>query len=153
MASGRPLGFLFQLPAAQRLYGAGGPYRAQGGQAAGARGGKAYRLDQVEASKRAYMELLGFVSHDLKNPLASIISEGKVLEGGYLGPMNDTRGKIVSRWCGKPSFCWSWSESTWIWPAWSKRTSSPPQERRRLIGAGDSPGSGDHPTSAGRKRA
>lgn len=65
---------------------------------------KAFRMGQVESSKRAYMELLGFVSHELKNPLASIISEGKVLEGGYLGPMNETRRKIVAKMVRKAEF-------------------------------------------------
>ena len=102
---GRPLGFLFfssrrpnaysqrevllELKVAQRL---------------GRAVERAYRMGQVESSKRAYMELLGFVSHELKNPLASIISEGKVLEGGYLGPMNDTRRKMVAKMVRKAEF-------------------------------------------------
>ena len=105
VAGGRPLGFFFfssrqpnayterevllELKVAQRL---------------GRAVEKAYRMDQVEASKRAYLELLAFVSHELKNPLASIISEGKVLEEGYLGPMNETRRKIVSKMVRKAEF-------------------------------------------------
>ncbi len=65
---------------------------------------KAFRMGQLESSKRAYLELLGFASHELKNPLSSIISEGKVLLGGYLGPVEERQGKLVGKMVRKAEF-------------------------------------------------
>jgi len=48
---------------------------------------KAWRIEQLQATTRAYTEMLGFVAHELKSPLASIITEGNVLSGGYLGDL------------------------------------------------------------------
>ena len=48
---------------------------------------KAYRIGQLEEANRSYIELLGFVSHELKSPLASLISSGKLLTEGYLGEL------------------------------------------------------------------
>lgn len=65
---------------------------------------KAYRVGEAESSKRAYMELLGFASHELKNPLSSIISEGKVLTGGYLGPLQEPQERLVGKMVRKAEF-------------------------------------------------
>lgn len=62
---------------------------------------KAWRIEQLEATTRAYTEMLGFVAHELKSPLASMISEGRVLLGGYLGEIPPSQashlGKIVRK--------------------------------------------------------
>lgn len=46
---------------------------------------KAYRIEQLENANRAYMEMLGFVAHELKNPVASMITNAQLLTDGYLG--------------------------------------------------------------------
>ncbi|HNX30883.1 MAG TPA: GAF domain-containing sensor histidine kinase [Holophaga sp.] len=48
---------------------------------------KAWRIEQLTAANQAYTEVLGFVSHELKNPVASMITDARVLSQGYLGPM------------------------------------------------------------------
>jgi signal transduction histidine kinase len=48
---------------------------------------KAWRIEQLQAANQAYAEMLGFVSHELKNPVASMITDARVLTGGYLGPL------------------------------------------------------------------
>lgn len=50
---------------------------------------KAYRIEQLAEANRAYDEMLGFVSHELKSPVASIIMDAEVLSGGYLGELSD----------------------------------------------------------------
>jgi signal transduction histidine kinase len=49
---------------------------------------KAWRIEQLSAANQAYTEMLGFVSHELKNPVASMITDARVLSQGYLGPMD-----------------------------------------------------------------
>jgi signal transduction histidine kinase len=48
---------------------------------------KASRIEQLAQANKAYFEMLGFVSHELKSPLASIMADVSVLDGGYLGEM------------------------------------------------------------------
>ena len=56
---------------------------------------KARRIEQLEEANRAYNEVLGFVSHELKSPLTSLIMDAETLLGDYLGPLApDQRGKI-----------------------------------------------------------
>ena len=49
---------------------------------------KAYRIEQLEAANRAYFEVLGFVSHELKSPLSSITMDARLLVQGYAGELN-----------------------------------------------------------------
>lgn len=58
---------------------------------------KAYRINQLEESINSYMEMLGFVTHELKSPLASIITIARTLSKGYFGEMNPEHVKIVER--------------------------------------------------------
>jgi len=46
---------------------------------------KAWRIEQLEAANRAYTEMLGFVSHELKSPIASMVMTADLLQGGTLG--------------------------------------------------------------------
>lgn len=48
---------------------------------------KAWRIEQLQAANQAFSEMLGFVSHELKNPVASMITDARVLSLGYLGPL------------------------------------------------------------------
>ncbi len=49
---------------------------------------KALRIEELTAANQAYTEMLGFVSHELKNPVASMITDARVLSQGYLGDMD-----------------------------------------------------------------
>lgn len=93
---GRPLGFLFRSSRYPGAYGEREVFlhrqmAARLGQAVE----KAWRIQVLQATTRAYTEMLGFVAHELKSPLASIISEGRVLEQGYLGDLTDPQAKHV----------------------------------------------------------
>ncbi len=50
---------------------------------------KAWRIEQLLAANQAYNEVLAFVSHELKNPVASMITDARVLAQGYLGALED----------------------------------------------------------------
>ncbi|NJN64076.1 MAG: HAMP domain-containing histidine kinase [Acidobacteria bacterium] len=51
----------------------------------------AYRLEQVAEANRAYAETIGFVSHELKAPIASMLADTDVLLAGYAGPIADSQ--------------------------------------------------------------
>ena len=65
---------------------------------------KTYRIEQLEASKRAYLEMLGFVSHELKNPLASLITQGRLLKEGYLGELGEKQADMVGKMVRKAEY-------------------------------------------------
>ncbi len=48
---------------------------------------KAYRIEQLDAANRAYFEMLGFVTHEFKSPVASMIMDAQLLSEGYLGDL------------------------------------------------------------------
>jgi len=58
---------------------------------------KAYRIEQLAAANRAYLEMLGFVSHELKGPLAGIVMEGHLLADGYVGDLTAAQRERVAR--------------------------------------------------------
>lgn len=58
---------------------------------------KAYRIEQLEAANTAYTEMLGFVSHELKAPIASLVSNAELVAGGYLGELNDRQRERLER--------------------------------------------------------
>ncbi len=58
---------------------------------------KAWRIEQLTEANRVYTEMLGFVSHELKSPLASLLTDAQLLTDGYLGKLDEKqRDKIVS---------------------------------------------------------
>jgi len=58
---------------------------------------KAYRIEQLSAAMGAYMEMLGFVTHELKSPLSSIIQLGRSLADGYFGAMEPKHRDMLER--------------------------------------------------------
>ena len=62
---------------------------------------KAWRIEQLAAANRSYMEMLGFVTHELKSPVASIVLDGRVLADGYRGELQPQQkmavGKIIHK--------------------------------------------------------
>ncbi|MHC4563754.1 MAG: sensor histidine kinase [Planctomycetota bacterium] len=58
---------------------------------------KAYRIERLGQAHSAYMEMLGFVTHELKSPVSSIIMDADMLIRGYLGELNDRQAKRIER--------------------------------------------------------
>jgi len=58
---------------------------------------KTWRIRQLEAANTAYFEMLGFVSHELKSPVASIATDAKLLTEGYLGELSDKQRAKLER--------------------------------------------------------
>jgi signal transduction histidine kinase len=57
---------------------------------------KAWRIEQLEEANYAYTQMLGFVSHELKSPVASMVTDAQLLEQGYLGELTDIqKGKLA----------------------------------------------------------
>jgi signal transduction histidine kinase len=58
---------------------------------------KARRIEQLAEANRAYTEMLGFVSHELKSPVASIVMDARMIGDEYLGPVTEKqRAKLGS---------------------------------------------------------
>ncbi len=55
----------------------------------------AEREDKLKALNRSYMDMLGFVSHELKSPVASMTSGVYLLREGILGPLTEKQEKTV----------------------------------------------------------
>ncbi|GMV90995.1 MAG: hypothetical protein AMXMBFR82_07730 [Candidatus Hydrogenedentota bacterium] len=58
---------------------------------------KAYRIEQLENANLAYRELLAFVSHEVKSPVASIAMDARVLAEAYLGELAPQQRRKVQR--------------------------------------------------------
>ncbi|HPJ43602.1 MAG TPA: GAF domain-containing sensor histidine kinase [Spirochaetota bacterium] len=65
---------------------------------------KTYRIQKLTEAINSYMEMLSFVSHELKSPLDSIISLGNTLAGGYFGAMDPKHRDYVQRMVSKAKF-------------------------------------------------
>lgn len=50
---------------------------------------KAWRIEQLQEANKVYLEPLGFVSHEIKNPVASLVTDARILSQGYLGDLDD----------------------------------------------------------------
>jgi len=85
----RPVGLIFLSSRSPHSY---TPYHVRLWQAIAERLSQAvektWRIEQLTAANQAYTEMLGFVSHELKNPVASMITDARVLSQGYLGPLD-----------------------------------------------------------------
>jgi signal transduction histidine kinase len=58
---------------------------------------KVWRLAQLEEARRGMSEMLGFISHEMKNPLNVILLHSRVLQDGLLGPMPAAQADKVGR--------------------------------------------------------
>lgn len=65
---------------------------------------KAYQIEQLSEQNRAYMEMLAFVSHEIKNPLSSIIMDADLLLKGYLGELKPEQSKKILKLQNKSKF-------------------------------------------------
>ncbi|MEW6356470.1 MAG: GAF domain-containing sensor histidine kinase [Planctomycetota bacterium] len=50
---------------------------------------KARRIEQLQNALNDYFEMLGFVSHELKSPVASMVTNARVLLDGYVGELTE----------------------------------------------------------------
>ncbi len=58
---------------------------------------KAYRIEQLENANRNYREMLTFVTHELRSPLASIISSIRLMIDGYRGEVRPEQRESLDR--------------------------------------------------------
>ncbi|NMB65052.1 MAG: GAF domain-containing protein, partial [Spirochaetes bacterium] len=58
---------------------------------------KAYRIEQLTQAINAYMEMLSFVTHELKSPLSSIVTLGTTLKQGYFGEIPEHCTNTIDR--------------------------------------------------------
>jgi signal transduction histidine kinase len=58
---------------------------------------KAYQSDQIEKHYQAYKEMLGFVAHELKSPITSIITLMRTMSDGYYGQIDEKQRDVVRR--------------------------------------------------------
>lgn len=102
---GRRIGFLFRSsrkPSAYserqaRLHGAIAERLSQAVE-------KAYRIEQLTEANRAYSEMLGFVSHELKSPVASIVTDAQLIVQGFLGPVEEKQKAKIERMIVKANY-------------------------------------------------
>lgn len=64
----------------------------------------AYLIGKLQAANHAYLEMLGFVSHELKSPLASMVMGGELLTEGYLGALTDAQQEKVEAMVAKSRY-------------------------------------------------
>jgi len=62
---------------------------------------KAWRIEQLAEANRAYTEMLAFVTHELRAPLASLLTDANLLVDGYLGEMPPQQHERVLKIIGK----------------------------------------------------
>ncbi len=105
IVEGRTVGLLFRSSRQARVYGDRevGLHQAMAVRLAQAVE-KTWRIRQLEESNRAFTEVLAFVTHELKAPLASMISLGNVLTAGLLGEMDERQGDAVGRMVGQGEY-------------------------------------------------
>lgn len=65
---------------------------------------KAWRIEQLRAANEAYFEMLAFVAHELKSPLASVVMDARMLTGGYLGDLEPAQTKKLEGMVRKAEF-------------------------------------------------
>ncbi|HOW84255.1 MAG TPA: GAF domain-containing sensor histidine kinase [Spirochaetota bacterium] len=65
---------------------------------------KTYLIDELSRAMNSYMEMLGFVTHELKSPLDSIIMMGKTMSSGYLGELSPKHKDYIDRMIRKAEY-------------------------------------------------
>lgn len=65
---------------------------------------KTYRIEQLAEANRAYFELLGFVTHELKSPVASMLTDAGLLKDGYLGPLQPQQSERLDKLTAKGKY-------------------------------------------------
>jgi signal transduction histidine kinase len=65
---------------------------------------KAYRIEMLTKANKDYGEVLSFISHELQSPIASMVTDARLLEGGYLGDLNEMQKQKIGRSIRKGTF-------------------------------------------------
>ena len=65
---------------------------------------KAWRIEQLTTANHAYLEMLAFVSHEIKNPIASLVTDTRLLADGYLGPLEPQQVDKMERVIAKGQY-------------------------------------------------
>lgn len=65
---------------------------------------KAWRIERLETAQQAYSEMLMFVSHELKSPLAGIVMDGTLLRDGYAGELSERQAELIGRIMSKAGY-------------------------------------------------
>jgi signal transduction histidine kinase len=65
---------------------------------------KAWQIELLRAANQAYLEMLAFVSHEIKNPIASLVTDARLLSQGYLGQLEPGQVDKVDRMIGKGEY-------------------------------------------------
>jgi len=58
---------------------------------------KTWRIERLEAANQAYGEMLGFVAHELKSPVASMVTQARLMLEGYAGPLAEQQEQLLGR--------------------------------------------------------
>jgi signal transduction histidine kinase len=58
---------------------------------------RAFYLEQLEKVIDSYKEILNFVSHEIKNPISSLITQARILEQGFVGELTESQKSIVQK--------------------------------------------------------
>jgi len=64
----------------------------------------AYKMEELEQAIKSYMEMLGFISHELKSPLSSIIMDGRIVAEGYLGSLKPAQREKIEKIISKSEY-------------------------------------------------
>lgn len=56
---------------------------------------KAWLIQRLADTNEGYLQMLGFVSHEMKSPLASLISRGEIYVSGYAGNVDPTAADTI----------------------------------------------------------
>jgi len=65
---------------------------------------KAYRIEQLTEANRVYTEMLGFVSHELKSPVSSLVMDANLMLGGYLGELSQKQSVKIQHMVNKSKY-------------------------------------------------
>jgi len=65
---------------------------------------KAYLIEKLTRANKSYFELLGFVAHELKSPLSSIIMNNDIIIDDYLGIVPEQIREVIVRNTNKVNY-------------------------------------------------
>jgi len=58
---------------------------------------KVWLIQRLERSRRDYLQVMGFVSHEMKSPLSSLTTVGRTYLKGYQGPVDPVAGGVIEK--------------------------------------------------------
>jgi signal transduction histidine kinase len=70
---------------------------------------KAKQAYMIEKNYRSYMEMLGFVSHELRSPLSSIVTLAQTLAEGYYGRLEERQRDVMKKILVKTEYLYAMS--------------------------------------------